>query len=179
MHTLPSKLITWANTDQDDESVLVGSVLKALGKMLRVTAARSARGLSDVRQKSKAATNQYPRANRLVRTMMYAAKKSMDRPSSCSRCRSAGASCQLAVQGAAVSMQSRWREAKYDGMLARTSPTDTIDRERHRSRTITSRYPCKRVSVKLRETAGWVFSAEASIWLMTTLLVLPEDSARE
>src|SRR5437764_5554874 len=96
----------------------------------------------------------------------------MDRPSACSRCRSASASCQLALQGAAVPVQSRWREAKYEGMLARTSPTDTIDRERHRSRTITSRHPCKRVSVKLRETAGWVFSAEASIWLIATLLVL-------
>src|SRR5205823_9755667 len=96
----------------------------------------------------------------------------MDRPSACSRCRSAGASCPLALQVAAVPVQSRWREAKYDGILARTSPTDTIDRERHRSRAITSRYPCKRVSVKLRETAGWAFSVGASIWLMVTLLLL-------
>src|SRR5438046_722115 len=103
----------------------------------------------------------------------------MDRPSACSRCRSAGASCPLALQGAAMPVQSRWREAKYEGMLARTSPTDTIDRERHRSRTITSRYPCKRVSVRLCETTGWVFSAEESIWLMAILLVLTEDSARE
>src|SRR4051794_10736899 len=103
----------------------------------------------------------------------------MERPSACSRCRSPGASCPLALQVAAVPVQTRWREAKYDGMLVRTSPTDTIDRERHRSRTISSRYPCKRVSVRLCETAGWVFSAEASIWLMAILLVLPEDSARE
>src|SRR5947208_6583474 len=103
----------------------------------------------------------------------------MDRPSACSRCRSASASCQLALQGAAVPVQSRWREAKYDGMLARTSPTDTIDKARHRSRTITSRYPCKRVSVKLREIEGWAFSTDASIWLIATLLVLPEGSARE
>jgi hypothetical protein len=59
----------WARNDQGDGSVLIKPVLNTIGKVPKETAARSARRSSDLRQKRKAATNQYPRERILSRTI--------------------------------------------------------------------------------------------------------------
>jgi len=51
------------------ERVLIKPVLNTIGNVPRETAARSATRSSDLRQKRKAATNQYPRERILSRTM--------------------------------------------------------------------------------------------------------------
>ena len=62
----PSTLSTWAGNHQGEGSRLIKPSLNTSGKRARETAARSARRSPDLRQKSKAATSQYPTADRLT-----------------------------------------------------------------------------------------------------------------
>ena len=107
MHRLPSKPMTWAITNQGGASILVVSELKARGKVLKLIAARNTKGLSDLLQKSNAPIDQHPRASRSLSTMVYIAKKSMDRPSACNLCRSLAVSCPVVSHVAVVPLQSR------------------------------------------------------------------------
>ena len=77
---MPRKLRQWTRNNQGDGSALVKPVLNSIGKRARDTAARSATRSSDLRQKRKAAINQYPRENTLARTVRYLPMKSMERP---------------------------------------------------------------------------------------------------
>src|SRR6266487_440518 len=80
---------------------------------------------------------------------------------------SSGASCELVLHVAAVSMQRIWRYAKNDGMLATKSPTDNTHKDRHMSRTMTSRYPYMRLSRTRCETSCWAVSAGVSTGLIS------------